>query len=101
MSEVKTDFSKRGFVLSCVMLVFAYGVAVGTYKIFPYRIIKLGLDSVQQVWEERPTVLGLRPEAFLRPARHDGDGVTRFIEDQAAPGRPSSLASSETRTSCG
>lgn len=86
MRERKTDVSKRAFVFSCLMLVFAYGVAVGAYRIFPYWIIKFAVDSVQQVWEEKPTLLGLRPEGYLRPARHDGAGVTRFLADRAAPG---------------
>ena len=87
MSEGKTDVAKRTFVFSCLLLAFSYGVAVGMYELFPHRIIKAGADSVQQVWAERATLLGLRPDEFLiRPARHDGDGVTRFIEDRAAPG---------------
>ena len=68
---------KRAFLSSCLMLEFAYGVAVGAYRIFPYRISKFGVDSVRQVWEEKRTLLGIRPDDFLKPTRHDGDGVTR------------------------
>lgn len=78
--------AKRIFVLSGLLLVFVYGVAVGTYQLFPFRILKLGIDSVQQVWAERNMITMARPDDLLEPARYPGEGLTRFDPDRAAPG---------------
>jgi hypothetical protein len=86
----RVDPAKAMFVGSSALVIFAYGVAVGVYKIFPFNILKFGVDSIEQVWDEGPILLGAhlaeRPEAFLKPARHEGDGVTRMTEGRTAPG---------------
>ena len=82
----KFDPLKIAFVCSGALLLFIYGVAVGIYEIFPYRIIKFTGDSAHQVWRELPSILRIRPQKFLTPARYDGNGVTRNIDDQVTPG---------------
>lgn len=86
MAEPGADQAKRMFALSGLLLVFAYGVAVGAYRIFPFPILKYGIDSVQQVWAERRMITGTRPDDLLERRRYDGDGVTRFDEKRAVPG---------------
>jgi hypothetical protein len=80
------DFARIWFIVSCVGVVFAYGVAVGRYQIFPFRIINYGVASLLQVREEAQVLMGVRPTWHVRPARYDGDGVTVMQEDRMAPG---------------
>ena len=74
------------FVLSCAAGIFAFGAAVGHYEIFPFQVLKFGVDSVAAVAKEKDTLLGTRPTQFLLPARHAGNGVTTNVEGAAAPG---------------
>lgn len=74
------------FLATCALGVFAFGVAVGKYRVFPYSILKYAHDSMVQVFSESDTILGLRPTEFLDPARYEGSGVTALDQDQAAPG---------------
>jgi hypothetical protein len=79
----RPDIPKILFVASCAVAVFAYGVAVGHYEIFPYAAIKFARESLIQLIGERDTLLGVRPAEFLEPARYKGDGVTRNADDRA------------------
>lgn len=80
------DLSKRLFLLSAIMLVFGYGVAVGRYEIFPFSMMQFGKASLMEVLAERDTLLGVRPTWLLEPARYDGAGVTRLDKERAVPG---------------
>jgi hypothetical protein len=82
----KPDVPKLLFALSCVFLVFASGVFIGAYQIFPYSLFRLGVDSVRQVFAERETITRTRPEQMTRRARFPGNGVTRSRPDAVAPG---------------
>lgn len=78
------------FLGSTALFVFAYGVAVGFYEIFPFAILKFGANSVERIWEERSLLVAARitgrPEALLDTARYPGEGVTRIQEGRTAPG---------------
>jgi hypothetical protein len=74
------------FVLSCGLLVFMYGIAVGKYEVFPYPILEFGADSFSAVIAEGGTLTGTRPTEYLNPARHPGNGVTVNEADKVAPG---------------
>ena len=82
----KIDVSKMLFIISCVVLIFIYGVVVGRYYIFPYYMLRSLKFNVVEVFDDVWTLAGLRPTHFLQPARYDGDGVLRFRQGQAAPG---------------
>lgn len=82
----RIDLLKVWFIGSCVALIFAYGVAVGRYRIFPFEILNFGVYSLLQVREEAGTLFGIRPEQYLSPARYPGDGVTVRHEERMAPG---------------
>lgn len=83
MMKKGVDFAKLTFLCSSALVVFAYGVAVGAYEIFPFAAIKFGVHSVQEVWRTR---FGTRPAAYLERARFDGSGVTLVVQDKVAPG---------------
>lgn len=70
------DVSKILFFVSSLVFAFAYGVAVGTYQIFPHTVLDYAKDSAIKVFEERRTLAKEKPEHFLQPARYSGSGVT-------------------------
>lgn len=74
------------FLLSCALGLFAYGAAVGHFHIFPYSVLKFGLDSVAAVAKEKDTLLGRRPTQFLNAARYTGSGLTTHDARRSAPG---------------
>lgn len=82
----KRDFSRLAFVASSLALVFAYGVAVGAFNLFPYGLIRAGIDAIRDVRENWRTDTGLRPTLFLEPARYPGQGVTRHDDARMQPG---------------
>ncbi len=72
-----------GFVLSSAALVFAYGVVVGAYHVFPYGLIKAGVNSVETVFENRDMLLADEPENFIAPRSRPGSGVVVNTTEQA------------------
>ncbi len=64
-----------GFVLSSAALVFAYGVIVGAYHVFPYSVIKAGVNAVETVFENRDTLLADEPVNFIAPRERQGSGA--------------------------
>lgn len=82
----KPDPAKWLFLLSCALIIFGYGVAVGHYQFFPYSVIEFGKDSLVSVFEDRGTITATRPQRFLSRARHEGNGVTISKPEQMAPG---------------
>jgi len=82
----KVDPAKIAFLVSTTGLVFLAGFFAGVFHLFPYGILNFGYDSLREVWEHRETVVLQRPEDFLEPARHPGEGVTHLLEARMAPG---------------
>ena len=78
--------AKASFVLSAALIVFGCGVAIGRFRIFPYRLLERGAGSLARLYLERETLLRVRPAELLQPARYAGTGVTRFKADEAEPG---------------
>lgn len=87
VSDRESRIPRILFVLSLAGLVFAYGVAVGAYRLFPFDILDYVVDSAQAVFADREMLTGSEPTEFLQPARHEGEGVTRWDREQASPGR--------------
>jgi hypothetical protein len=80
------DLARIWFIVSCLGVMFAYGVAVGRYQIFPFRILNYGVEALLEVRQEAAVLLRVTPTWHVRPARYDGDGVTVLHADQMAPG---------------
>ena len=80
------DWSRAAFITSAIALVFAYGVAVGVFHVFPYRYIKVGLDAVADLRTNWRTAFRVEPTLFLDVARYPGSGVTRRDDAAMAPG---------------
>ncbi len=82
----KVDLPKVLFIVACGLLVFSYGYAVGKYRVFPYALITAGQESVSLLIADLGNLSGARPDNFLQKTRHQGDGVTRLNDEQAAAG---------------
>jgi hypothetical protein len=54
------------FVVSAMLLVFGYGIAVGKYRIFPHQLINAAADSARDWTDNWRHFLGLRPK-WLTP----------------------------------
>jgi hypothetical protein len=80
------DFARIWFIVSIAVAVFAYGVAVGRYHIFPFRILNFGVSSLLQLREEFHVLIGRRPSWHITTARHEGEGVTVLQADKISPG---------------
>ena len=80
------DLSKIAFAISAAFFIFTYGVAVGTFQLFPFRLIQNGWYSTRAMRDDLSTALGLRPGYFLAPARYTSAGVTRHDRARTAPG---------------
>ena len=75
------------FLLSVGVLLYAYGVAVGVYRIFPYDILKSAAAAGVE-WVRFPLhKLRIKPQKFLTPARHKGKGVVKHIKGKAFSGK--------------
>ena len=86
MTKVKYNWYKIYFFIACVMLVFAYGVAVGNYQIFPYSILKSAQDAALD-WEKNYRHYSeVRPEKYLYKARHEGAGVIYYNPEESYAG---------------
>jgi Arylsulfotransferase (ASST) len=83
---VRRDLSKIAFAISGALFILGYGVAVGTFELFPFRFLQDGWYSARAVRDDLGTALGIRPGYFLFPARHPGSGVTHYDRARAAPG---------------
>lgn len=86
MTSHPRDYSRIVFIVSAALLVFGYGFVVGSRNVFPYRIIKAGVEAVEESSADLTTRLGARPGHLLMPARYRGDGVTRNVAGRATPG---------------
>lgn len=85
-SKGRIEPAKIWFIGSCVVAIFAYGVAVGRYQLFPFKVLNFGVASLIEVREEADVILGRVPSWHVSTARYDGDGVTIRQEDRMAPG---------------
>lgn len=74
------------FYLSVLGSVFALGLIVGVYQIFPYQPLKFALNSVEAVLADRKNILSDLPTGYLAPRRYDGDQVVTYDQARSAPG---------------
>jgi Arylsulfotransferase (ASST) len=82
----RMDIPKVVFLLSLILLVFGYGIAVGRYQIFPYEAIKRAHETITLVIGESEMIAKIRPTKHLFKARDSGAGAVRIDEGQMSPG---------------
>jgi len=83
---MRFDPSRYLFVLSCAILIFVYGVAVGLYRIFPFNEIQFAKHSVGQLLFDEEALMVVRPSGHVKPARYQGSGVVRYEPTLAGQG---------------
>jgi hypothetical protein len=68
-------------------LLFASGVVVGLFRVFPYALLEsVATEGVE--WLRYPQhKVRLTPQKFLAPARHKEKGVTQHVKGKAYPGQ--------------
>jgi Arylsulfotransferase (ASST) len=78
----------RIWLLACAGgLLFAYGVAVGVFRVFPYDTLEYFAGGARE-WIQYPLHnLGLKPEKFLSKNRGKEAGVVKYIKSDAFPGQ--------------
>jgi Arylsulfotransferase (ASST) len=85
--NLRKNWAQLYFFLSVVLMLFAYGVAVGLFRIFPYGILET-LAAAAVDWMRYPRHYArLVPEKFLAPARRPGNGVVKHVADKVYPGQ--------------
>ncbi len=85
---LKENWHKIYFMLSLGMMAFFCGVAVGEYKVFPYPVMRDAWSAAKD-WLTDANYrhyARIRPEKFIRPARHEGSGVTTYVPGKASDG---------------
>src|SRR5688572_10062711 len=84
---IKNNWLRIYLVLFAAGLVFAYGVAVGMFKLFPYRALQAAAGAALE-WARHPKHYArLEPQLFLAPAREPGAGVVRHVLAATLPGQ--------------
>jgi hypothetical protein len=86
--KLKENWHKIYFMLSLGMILFFYGVAVGKYEVFPYRVMRDAKEAAEDWLTDAnyKQYAKIRPEKFIHPARHKGSGVTTYVPGKAYPG---------------
>ncbi len=82
MQWLNTDrIARVAFACSLGAAVFAYGIAVGRYQIFPYRFVSAASAAFIEVAGDPFSKL-----EYLNPAKHDFSGVRIHDSSAVAPG---------------
>ncbi|MGH6947984.1 MAG: arylsulfotransferase family protein, partial [Kiloniellales bacterium] len=74
------------FALALGVLVFAYGVAVGKYDLFPYEMLNKSADAASDLYRNWKSYALIEPTKYLHPARQPGAGVTIYDPERAYAG---------------
>lgn len=83
---VQKNWLRIYFIFSVCLVLFAYGVAVGLFKIFPYYTLQSVVGAGVE-WMRYPQhKLRQMPQKWLAPTHHEGAGVVAHVEGKAYPG---------------
>ena len=78
ISKITKNWHKIYLLLSIFFVVFIYGVLVGNYHIFPYKIFQNAKLAAEDLFtnDNYKHYAKIRPEKFIHPSQYDGDKVT-------------------------
>lgn len=82
----KLDFSKTLFVVSVGVVIFGYGVVVGTYRVFPYHQLELVKDTIAELYAQSSMMAKIEPTEHLKDGRHDGTGALQHRPNSMSAG---------------
>lgn len=84
---LKKNWLRIYCLLSVGLVLFAYGMAVGLFRIFPYDILE-SVAAAGVDWMRYPKHNArLTPQKFLVSVHHEGEGVTKYVKGKASPGK--------------
>lgn len=88
INKITDNWYKIYLLLSIIFIVFIYGVLVGNYHIFPYKIFHNAKLAVEDLFTDSnyKHYAKIRPEKFIHPAQYDGKGVTIYNPQKALDG---------------
>jgi hypothetical protein len=70
-----SSLPKRLFYVSCIVIVFTAGIAVGRYQVFPYPLLESGKQALGEVLSEVGVWVGFGHTQHAVPSHYDGNGV--------------------------
>jgi hypothetical protein len=76
-SYLRDNWMLLYFLTAILLLVFGYGVAVGVYKWFPYKLIAEGVSAASDWTDNAEQYARIKPGKHLRPRHREGSGVSR------------------------
>src|SRR5215468_6873521 len=85
-SKVRENWHKIYFTCAAAGAIFFYGVLVGSYDIFPHRILRDAQKATADWAANYLHYARVKPEKFLAPARQNGSGVITYVPGQAYRG---------------
>jgi len=86
LKKMKENWVKSYFVISLLLVSFAYGYAVRELKIFPYQVLQDAEEAFLD-WKKNWKAYSIRPyHRFLRPSVHSGSGVVINKHDKTSKG---------------
>ena len=74
------------FLFSVILMVFIFGVIAGHYRIFPHDEIFAAKDTAWDWAAHWKHYLRIKPVKHLAPARHEGNGVVKYLPSKASTG---------------
>jgi hypothetical protein len=74
------------FVICAVVVAYTIGFATAAFELPPYGTVAEGWGATRDWQENWRSNLGIEPTKHLSPARNEGSGVTRHVEDKVQPG---------------
>ena len=80
------SIAKVMFIIALAVGIFAYGMAAGRYKIFPFHQVKYVQDSFFQVSDDAGMLTKTKPTKHIFKSRYEGSGVVYFDKESAVPG---------------
>lgn len=88
LDRLKKNWLKIYFLISLCLIVFVFGIVTGSKNLFPHDQLLQGWVAAEDWFANNnfKHYLGLRPEKFIHPSRHEGSGVTVYIPDKTQPG---------------
>lgn len=84
--KIKKNWFKAYFALAMAMVLVVFGVEVGTYKYFPYELIKSAREAALDWINNYKHYTKIRPEKLIYPSRHDGEGVAIHVPEKSYDG---------------
>ena len=86
LRKLRKSWDKVYFIMAIAMVIFAYGMAVGSFEIFPYQIVKSSAKTARNWIIFYKHYLGIKPIKHISKARHKGETIETYLPDKTYEG---------------